>query len=168
MDKKQYVLEKIYQQGFDYEKNMRGCCQATILAVKDFFIIDDLIFKSTNSFSGGIAEGGTGNCGAFLAGCIIFSYFFGRDINSIHLSGSKFKDKQLSRLLREKFVQEYQAEICQDIQQKIFGQSFDMQTAVGKETMKTAGGHQDKCTAVVGKAASWIAEILINQGVELK
>lgn len=168
MNDKKSIFNQVYKLGFEYEKNMHGCAQSTILAVENFFEIDDIVFKIGNSLSGGIAEGSRGSCGAFLAGSIIFSYFFGRDINSTHISGSKFKDKKLVNILRQKFHKNYNGETCCEIQTNIFGKAFDMQTEEGKKAMKAAGGHKDKCTFVVGTASKWIMEMLINEGVHLK
>jgi C_GCAxxG_C_C family probable redox protein len=166
--KKKKILSEAYDLGFEYEKNMHGCAQSAILAVKNFFEIDDIIFKSANSLSGGISEGSKGSCGAFLAGSIIFSYFFGRDIKSTNISGSKFKDKKLTNKLRKKFHEQYQAETCYKIQEKIFGRSFNMLTEEGKKAMNNAGAHEDKCTSVVGNASKWIVEILLEENIPLK
>lgn len=162
------VLTKVYDLGHHYEATIHGCAQSTILALKHFFEIDDIIFKSANSLSGGIAEGSKGSCGAFLAGALTFSYFFGRDVNSIDQSGSSFKDKELTRKLRQKFIEKYNGERCEQIQTDIFDRSFDMLTDKGKKEMEAAGGHDDKCTSVVGNAAIWTAEILLDEGVPLK
>jgi len=167
-NQKQKILEEAYAKGFKYEKNMHGCAQSAILAVKNFFVIDDIVFKSANSLSGGISEGSKGSCGAFLAGAIIFSYFFGRDITSTDLSGSNFRDKNLTNKLRKKFHDKYKAEICSEIQKNIFGCSFNMLTKEGKKKMNKAGAHKDKCTSVVGNASKWIVEILIDENIPLK
>lgn len=166
--KKDDIFKEIDDLANYYEANIHGCAQATILALKEFFEIDDIILKTANSLSGGIAEGGKGNCGAFIAGALIFSYYFGRDIYSINQSGSDFKDKKLTRELRGKFYEKYNGEICHDIQKNIFGKSFDMLTQKGKKEMEKAGAHDDKCTVVVGNAAKWIAEILLAEGVPIK
>jgi len=167
-DNKEEVLNKIYELGHHYEATIHGCAQSTILALKNFFEIDDIIFKTANSLSGGIAEKSEGNCGAFLAGALTFSYFFGRDVDSLDKSGSSFKDKELTRKLRQKFIEKYNGERCEQIQTDIFGRSFNMLTDKGKKEMEAAGGHDDKCTSVVGNAAVWIAKILLDEGISLK
>lgn len=165
---KKKILNDAYDLGFKYEKDMHGCAQSAILAVKNHFEIDDIIFKSANSLSGGISEGSRGSCGAFLAGALIFSYFFGRDIKSTNVSGSKFKDKKLTNKLRKKFHEKYQAETCCKIQEKIFGRSFNMLTEKGKKEMNNAGAHENKCTSVVGNGSKWIVEILLEENIPLK
>ena len=55
---------------------------------------------------------------------------------------------------------------CGDIQKKIMGRSFDLRTREGNIEFEEAGGHDDKCTTVVGNGARWAAEIL--QEAQLK
>jgi len=165
---KEIVSEKAYQVAFDFEKNNHGCAQATISAITEIFDVNPIVFKTASPCSGGISNGGIGPCGAFIGGALIFGYFFGRDLNNKNVSGRKYKDRDLTNVLRKKFHSEYYGETCRDVQKAVFGHSFDLLTEEGKRNFEIEGGHICKCPDTVGKAVQWIVEILIGEAVPLK
>lgn len=71
----------------------------------------------------------------------------------------------LGRKLFDKFMEEYGTVICRDIQYKIMGKSYRMYDMEDMQRFLDDGGHDDKCTAVVAKAAVWVAEILEEAGI---
>lgn len=165
---KNELLKKIYKSAFNFEKESHGCAQATIKAIMDFFDIDDIVFKVASSCSGGLSNGGLGSCGGLLGGSLIIGYFFGRNIDEAHISGKKFKDRKLVNNLRKEYYKEFDGETCREVQKSVFGHSFDLMTEDGRKYFENENGHMYKCPNVVGKAAKWIAEILIKEGVPLK
>jgi hypothetical protein len=62
----------------------------------------------------------------------------------------------------DKFMEEYGGILCREIQQKIMRRSFDLTKEEDFEAFLEAGGHLDTCTDVVGKAARWTAEIIME------
>jgi hypothetical protein len=69
----------------------------------------------------------------------------------------------LTRKLGEKFEAEYNSLLCDDIEKKIFGRSFDKRNPAEREKKEEMGGHKDKCPSVVGKASRWIAELILDE-----
>lgn len=165
---KNKILEKAYERGYYYEGKYRGCSQAVVAAILDLFDIDEIVFKVASGFSGGIAEEAKGTCGAFSGGVMIISYIFGRDLAHYHLSGSEFRYRELIRKLRRLFYETYNGETCSAVQNFIFGRYYDMSDPAQKKAFEEAGAHKDKCTHVVGTAAKWITEILLDEGVPLQ
>lgn len=159
---KKEILQRVYDAGFDYEIKIRGCGQATIRAIMDYFEVDKNIFKSVSTCYGGISGNGTGPWGAYLAAVILLGYFFGRDIENQNISGSAFKDRELVNEIRKKFYETYGGETCEDIQKKVFGRSFNINNPKEKKEFEKSGAHVDKCPYVVGTATKWIAEILFD------
>ncbi len=165
---KEIILEKVYRVAYEFERDSHGCAQATVKALMEIFDIDPIVLKIASPCSGGLANGGLGPCGALIGGTMIIGYFFGRDINNIHISGRKFKDRKLMNRLRDIFHRKYQGETCREVQKDVFGHSFNLLTEKGKKDFDLENGHIDKCPNVVGTAVKWIAEILLEEGISLK
>ena len=53
-NRKNELMEKAFQLGFDYEKTYRGCSQCTIAAIQDTLDIrEDNVFKAATGLAGG-------------------------------------------------------------------------------------------------------------------
>jgi len=139
-----------------------------VAALSDFFDINRAMFKAVSGFSGGIADEAKGTCGAFTGSVVVISYFFGRDWENYGLSGSKFKYRRLTRKLRRCFLENYGGETCPVIQTFMFGKKYDMSDPDEAISFEEAGAHRDKCTHVVGTAAKWVTEILLDEGIPFK
>jgi hypothetical protein len=74
---------------------------------------------------------------------------------------------QAAKALCVRFIQEYGSILCPQVQSKIFGRSFNLQDPADWKAFEDAGAHSDpsKCMSVVGNAARWTLEILIDNGV---
>ena len=155
------LSERAFEIGFKYEREYGYCSQCTYAAVKEVLGIgSDDVFKAAYGLAGGSASMGTGNCGAYSGGILAICSKYGRE---------RFTDEKseiaggLCRKLHSKFIEEYESCICHDIQKKIFGRSFNFLDPEDVEEFGKAGGHVDKCTSVVGKAAKWVTEILLSE-----
>jgi len=90
--KKEELLEKAYELGFEYEKKYKGCSQCTLGAVQDLFgIQDDAIFKAASGFAGGGGITIEGSCGGFTGGVMVLSQLCGRE-------RSNFEDPDRTRM----------------------------------------------------------------------
>lgn len=78
----------------------------------------------------------------------------------------------MAKALMEKFNREYGSHICKAIHEKIFGRTFDLRDELEREAFEKSGAHVDKCTTVVGTAAAWATELILeelsNRGMDLK
>ena len=77
----------------------------------------------------------------------------------------RFKTHQLARKFREKFIQEYGSVICRDIQNKVLGRYYYLPDPQEFEKFHNAGAHEIHCPEVVGKAARWMTEIILQEGL---
>ena len=91
----------------------------------------------------------------------------GRIIRNTFLSGLpekiRWKTYELVKNLYDRFVEEYGSANCSDIQKKLFGRNFNFWNPGDFEEFDKAGGHTDKCPSVVGNAARWTVELLMEQ-----
>ena len=159
-------LEKrAYELAFQSEKTYGGCPQGVLRALRDcgLPISDDLI-KASNGLAAGVARCGH-CCGSLSGGIMAISAFTGRD--EAHIGEAEVNNNciRVSRKLTERFLKEYGSIECRDIQYKIMGRSYAMYDDADRQRFLDAGGHDDKCTSVVGHAAQWVIEILKEEGI---
>lgn len=73
-DRRQAIIQKAYELGFEYEKTYRGCAQCTLAT---FFTMtgrpDPALFQAASGLSGGIAITGDGSCGRRLKRLVLMS-----------------------------------------------------------------------------------------------
>lgn len=162
---KEQLSEKAYKLGFDYESNNHGCAQCTLAAVQDTLGLgDDSAFKGASGLSGGVGRMGH-VCGALTGGVIAIGLSMGRerkDFDSDHIP-QLYYTEEVAKKLHDKFMEEYGTCNCREIQQKIFGRTFDLWNPGHWEIFEELGGHVDKCPSVVGKAARWTVEIILEE-----
>ncbi len=159
------LREKAYRLGFEYEREYGGCSQCVFAAVMDTLgLRSDESFKAATGLAGGLARSGLSACGALAGGVMAIGVLHGRERGEFKDLGRK-RDKAflLAKLLLDRFLEEYGSCICRDVQEKIFGRSFNLWDPLEVEEFTKAGAHKDKCTEVVGLTASWTVEILANE-----
>ena len=156
---------KAYKLGKEYEKTYRGCSQCAIAALQD--VLDarnDDVFKAATGLAAGVGLAGDSGCGAYTGAVLVLSSLIGRERNDFSDSGGvRFKTHQLVRKFREKFIQEYGSVICRDIQNKVLGRYYYLPDPQEFEKFHNAGAHDIHCPEVVGKAARWMAEIILEE-----
>ena len=171
------LLEKVYQLGVGYESNSYGCSQCAVAALHEVIGFDDVIVKVTTSLCGGTASQAMGTCGALAGGIIVLDSFFGRPAE--RLSSEVMIEDNLKAIesaqeapkeLVQKYIGKYGTITCPGIMIQKFGRPFYLNDPDDFRKLEEAGGHTDpqKCVDVVGRAASWVMEILLDKGaVEL-
>ena len=168
------LLDKAYELGFNFEKYNYSCSQCTVAAIHELLDIDNSIVKAATSLSGGTAEQFSGTCGSLIGGLMVLGYFLGRPATK--LSPYEKKSSNVNALfatfgppqeLADKYWREYGTIICPHIQRQLFGRTWWLLDADDLAKFEKAGGHSDpdKCLHVVGNAARWVMEILIDKGV---
>ncbi len=169
MDNIETVKQVAYDLAYFYQQKYGNCAQCTLAAIKNTVgpdVITDEVFRAVTGLAGGFNGAGY-TCGALAGGAAAISCFWGRDISEFPDPKQKrFKTFNMCRRLAERFEEEYgpQGGLCPVIQTKIMGRSFDIGKG-DRDAYLAAGGHDDKCTAVCGKAAMWVIEILNDEGL---
>jgi C_GCAxxG_C_C family probable redox protein len=165
LENKQIIIQRALALGLNYEKTIKGCCQCTIAAMQDALEIqNDSIFKAGSGLTAGGGLSCEGSCGGYTGGVMVMSSLFGR-------RRKKWTDDKaekdcahiMARGLQDKFRQEYGSNICSAIHRNIFGRNFDLLNVLDREAFETLGAHVDKCTSVVGKAAAWATELILEE-----
>lgn len=170
---KQQLLDKAYELGFNFEKYSRGCSQCAVAAMHEMLKIDDAVVKVANSCAGGQAARVTGTCGGLIGGTMILDYFLGRTTDEMSYTEPANVEPlrnavKTAGLLFDRYMQEYGSILCPHIQTKLYGRYFYLPDQQESEKFAEAGGHGDSpksCNNVVGNAAMWAMDILIDKGV---
>ena len=159
------IIQRAFSLGMEYEKTFTGCCQCTIAAIQDALdISNEAVFKAGSGLTAGGGVSCEGSCGGFTGGVMVMSSVFGR-------RREKFDDDRrekdcahdMAKALLDKFNHEYGSHICKVIHGNIFGRSFNLREVREREAFEELGAHVDKCNYVVGKAAAWAAELILEE-----
>lgn len=157
------ILEKVYARAFEYEQKFGSCPQCVLAAIQDVFgTVDDAVFKAGHALAGGLGLTTNGTCGALSGGVMALCCKHGRTREDF-AKGRYLKSYRLGKRLYDRFVQEYGSCICRDVQERIFGRSFNLWDAEEYAEFERAGGHKDKCPSVTGNVAMWVAELLLGE-----
>jgi len=159
------AAQKAYDLGYEYERKYGACSQCTILAIMDALgKRDSSVFKAAFGFAGGIGSLSK-TCGALAAGVMAISLEHGRELENLTRQTEEEKREclQMVRDLHARFMEEYGSIECADVHQKLFGRTFNQWDEEEFEEFLRLGGHEDKCTSVVGNVARWTAGILTDQ-----
>jgi C_GCAxxG_C_C family probable redox protein len=164
---KQELMEKAYRLGFEFEKTYRGCSQCIIAAVHDTLgLRDDAVFKAATGLSAGGGLTGMGDCGAYAGGVMVLSQLCGRERSKFDdPEGLRYRSFDLAKKLFDEFVRDYGTIICRDIQMVKFGRPFYLRDGEDRKKFDEEGGHSDKCPDVVGRAASKVVRIILEEGL---
>jgi C_GCAxxG_C_C family probable redox protein len=160
------LRQKAYTLAEQYEREYGGCSQCVVGAVKDTVGgISDDVFKSATGLAGGVGLTGR-TCGAITGGVMALSCFLGREYSSFpDKDRIRFKSFDLAAELINKFESEYGSTMCKDIQTKIMGRYYDLRDQNEHAQFLEAGGHDDKCPSVCGKAAACVIDILYEHNI---
>jgi len=158
------VLQKAYEIAFNYERDLGNCPQCMLATMHDIFGIgDDEAYKAATGFAGGGALAGDGTCGALVGGIMAIGLVLGRDSEGHKSRKGAGRAYKAAKKLHDRFAEEFGGVVCRDVQKKIFGRSFNLLDRNDYKKFEEMGGHTDKCTSVVGKAAMWTADILLDE-----
>lgn len=168
------LLKKVYDLGARYEQHSYSCSQSTVAALYEFLDFPDVLVKVACSNAAGTAWQLVGTCGGLVGGIMVLDYYFGRPVE--HMSSTEvvqdpnlkdlFTSQPIARLLFNKYIDQYGTITCANIQQQTFGRLFYLEDMDEFNKLEQAGGHSDlsKAPAIVGRAAQWTMEILIEKG----
>lgn len=161
-EEKNELVKRAYEYAYRYEAEYGNCAQCVIGAIQDVFgIVDDAVFQAAHGLAGGVGLASKGSCGAMSGAVMVISSLQGRE-KSEFATGKNRRSYKMSKLVADKFEEEYGGVLCHEVQEKIMGRSFDLNKKEDYIAFELAGGHKDKCTSVVGNAAKYVAEMIVN------
>ncbi len=163
-------IKEIGRKALEYDK-YSGCSQSVLLALQEAFDIGNIeSFKAATVLSGGVARKGE-TCGALIGGLLALGLVVGREDMT---DTQTYRDamvpsdeiiREFQKRLQETFGfdEPLESTICRNIQQRIYGEGFDLTDPVSYKAFLDAGGHGNKgCPLVCAVAAEVTAEKIIE------
>jgi C_GCAxxG_C_C family probable redox protein len=171
---REQLIDKAYELGRDFEINSYSCSQSTVAAIHEIVGLSDDLVKASTSLCAGVAFQGLGSCGGLSGGIMVLDFFFGRPWDKMSHTELKmaenipplFAAQAIARELYNKYVKRYGTIMCAAIQQQLFNRHYYIEDMEEFKKFEEAGAHTDskKCVDIVGTAARWVLEILIDKG----
>lgn len=144
-----------------------ACAEGTLLAVAETLNmpVSDDVFKATTGLSSM-----SGGCGALCGAIAALGLRFGRTRAAYHENSDTipmgkwyFTLRQAVKHVRDRFVAEYGGYLCCDIQDKLFGRSYDsLNPAEMKAFMQQQLQAREVCSQVTESAAGWAVETILE------
>lgn len=137
------IIQKAYDLGYAYEKMHGGCARCTVAALQDampFVAVDESLFRGATCLDGGATPAGAQNCGGFTGAGMVMGYVCGSTRGEAFEGNAKLAHQLLHRVYH-RFKEEYGTVLCQDVRR----------------------GAERDCPKVVGRAAKWVAEVLLSE-----
>ena len=162
------ILREAEEKAYANEKSFHGCSQSTLAALQDVFgCRNDAVFQAASGLGGGVGLTAETACGGLTGGCMFISQLGGRKREADGSFGDKenfrFKAYKYCQLLAERFFEEYEACNCFEVQKvKLEGRSYVLAKPDEFQEFIGRGGHSHVCPEVIGQAARWTAEIILD------
>lgn len=160
----QDAADRAYHAGKMNEKTYRGCGQCSLAALQDTFDRrDDAVFQAATGLAGGGGLACDGSCGAYAGAIMFIGQLLGRERdNFADPDDIRLQTAEIVRELRQRFIDEYGSVICRDIHTKVMGRPYYIADPEDFQRFHDAGAHDIYCPQVVGLAARWAAEIIME------
>jgi C_GCAxxG_C_C family probable redox protein len=148
----------------ELERTVHGCAQCVLAALMETFgITDERTFKAASGLGGGVGLSAEGSCGALTGSVLAIGLLHGRELSSLaDPDGRRFTAYRLAARLHQRFLAEYGSSLCQEIHRKAMGRTYRLTDPADWKAFLADGGHSRVCPEVVGKAARWASEILLE------
>lgn len=151
-------LDEIEEKAGDYEVLWDHCAQGTLSALQEMHKVgDENTLRAATAMPGMALRGET--CGAVIGAIMALGLIFGRTDPK---DGAAVQTTMgAARKFCRRFEQEFGSCNCRDIQQKIFGRTFNFTIPEESEAWSAADGG-NKCRMPAGKAARIASEIILD------
>jgi len=165
-EEKTQLLKDAYDLGFKYEHDYHGCSQAAFGALQELFSIsNNAVFKAACGFAAGLGASSLMTCGALSGCCMFLSMLYGRERDKIEdPDGYRFIVYNACNKILERYFQEWNTAECKEIQKiKLGGKWFKLIDPEQFQEFISLGAHTNICPDVVGKAAMWCVEVILEK-----
>ena len=165
-NQKEKIIQNVRKKALEYDK-FSGCSQSVLLSIQEELGLRDLeAFKAATVFGGGVAKSGE-TCGALIGALMALGLVIGREqmentevyrkaFEPAREIQKRFKD-ELKR--QSQFKGDLKTTLCKELQENIYGRSFNLYDEKDYQAFLDAGGHSDVgCPKVCAVAAQVAAE----------
>jgi C_GCAxxG_C_C family probable redox protein len=160
----QRMLQKARDTARRSRERHAGCAEATFAAIAETLKLPHkhAVLPALVGMSGGIADFGTGSCGA-IAGAVaaislVYNYVPSRSDRD---QSRRYQLFGVIERVAQRFKDKYGDLSCRAVQMQIFGKSFDLRN---KERLQEYKSMDMSKVEVISDAAVWAVEAILDMG----
>lgn len=161
MGEREELLNKVYRDAFDNERNFTGCSQTVLAALmKQFKEITPEVFRSGSALAGGVARQGE-SCAALIGAIMAVSAVMGRQ----SLENMEQYQHAMENGIRvfDRFKAQIGHTLCADIHKARYGRVYNLTLPEEREKFREIGCRSvTGCPVVCGTAARIAAEVILD------
>ena len=139
------------------------CSRSTLVGLKAYFDwIPDEVIRASLSLCGG-AGASSGSCGTYTCGLLAVGLKYNASLDE-ELSNPSVQEIGSQKFIefRDRYLAEMGTTLCPEIQNQVFGRSYDYTKPEDCEVYFQIADHNVKCADMVEKAARLIAGMLLE------
>ncbi len=138
------LIQRAYDLGYKYEKENGGCARCTVAALQDalpFVEQCEPLFRASSCVDGGATSTGLHSCGSFTGSGLVIAHVCGSTRKGSEFLGDGKLSKTLMQKVQKHYQEAYGSVLCTEVSE----------------------ASQKDCPHVVGIAAQWVTEILLEE-----
>ncbi len=152
------VLDRLERQALEYLKTYGSCAQSTLRALQEEFGLGGAeALKAATAMPGVALRGET--CGAVIGPIMAFGLAFGRE--NPEETEAFLRTLQTAHRYCREFEEEFGSCMCADVQEHLFGRSFDLTDPQQLQEFAAAGA-SEKCGIPVGTAVRIAGRMILE------
>ncbi len=161
-DDEQNPAEKAAALARKYEHAIGSCPQCILAALYETLDIGSpALIQASDGLAGGTALSTAGTCGALAGGMLAIGSVAGRSYQEFKAGDGQRRVFAHSQRLYRRFVETYGSSICCQVQEQVFGRSYDLLDA-DEAAMFSEDATVETCPQVAADVARWTAEIIVG------
>ena len=160
---KEKILDAVARSAYNNERAYSGCTRSVLTALNEHLHLlpwesFQHCFRASTALAGGVARTGE-ICGALTGAIMGIGPAFGPERFNMYDEYSK--TMELAAEFFERFREKFGCVRCRDLQERIFGRSYNLRDAREREAWLKDGG-LDKCPLLCAEVARMAAEFILK------
>ncbi|MCD6362901.1 MAG: C_GCAxxG_C_C family protein [Synergistetes bacterium] len=160
---KEKILDAVARSAYNNERAYSGCTRSVLTALNEHLHLLSFenfkhCFRACTALAGGVARMGE-ICGALTGAIIAIGLAFGPE--RFELYNEYSKTMEIAADFFNRFKNKFGCVRCSELQEKIFGRSYDLKDPREREAWVANGG-LDKCPLLCAEVARMAAEFILD------
>lgn len=161
-DDEQNPAEKAAELAKKYEHSIGSCPQCILAALYETLDVGSPeLIQASDGLAGGTALSTAGTCGALAGGMLAIGSVAGRSYEDFKAGAGQRRVFVHTQRLYRRFVEKFGSPICCQVQEQVFGRSYDLLDA-DEAAMFSEDATMETCPRVAADVARWAAEIILG------
>lgn len=146
----------------EYEYKVGSCPQCVLAALYETLNIGSPnVIQASDGLAGGTALSTSGTCGALVGGMLAIGAVVGRSYQDFKAGKGERRVFAHSQRLYRRFIKKYGSPVCCQVQQQVFGRSYDLLDADEARAF-SQDATRETCPQVAADVTGWTADIIMG------